>query len=119
MALSDLTSSQLQQLIQLVKEKEDLLKKLAAVDRSLTALDAGEVDNGASAPTKRRKRRGALKEKLLAALTAAGKNGLSVKELAAKLNAKPGSVAVWFYTTGKKIKGLKKIAPARYSYSGE
>ena len=41
-----------------------------------------------------------------------------VKELAEDLKANPGSVSVWFYTTGKKIKGLKKMGPARYSYSG-
>ena len=32
----------------------------------------------------------------------------SVKELAASLKAKPARVSVWFYTTGKKIKGKKR-----------
>jgi hypothetical protein len=39
--------------------------------------------------------------------------------VAANLKAKPTSVSVWFYTTGKKIKGIKKIAPARYAYSSQ
>jgi hypothetical protein len=63
-----------------------------------------------------RSRRGKLKEGLLKKLHAAGKEGLTVKELAASLKAKPASVAIWFYTTGKKVKGIKKIGRAKYAY---
>jgi hypothetical protein len=119
MALSDLTSSQLQQLIELITEKERLLKRLAEVDLALMALEDGNGEKAPTSPLKRRKRRGTLKVKILAALRSAGKKGLSVQELATMLKAKVGSVAVWFYTTGKKTKGIEKIAPSRYSYTGE
>jgi hypothetical protein len=33
-----------------------------------------------------------------------------------KLGAKRSSVSVWFYTTGKKIKGIKKVGKARFAY---
>ena len=120
MSLSSLTSAQLHQAIQLVKEKEALQNKLAQVEQSLADLESGEVTKD-EAPAKRRgprrgRRRAALKDGLLKTLQAAGKDGLSVKELAASLKAKPASVSVWFYTTGKKIKGIKKVGKARFAY---
>jgi len=122
MSLSSLTSAQLHRLIELVKEKEAIQAKLAQVERSLTDLESGEVTKDES-PAKRRgprrgRRRGGLKDALLKKLQAAGKDGLTVKELAASLNAKPTSVSVWFYTTGKKIKGIKKVGKARFAYAG-
>jgi hypothetical protein len=119
MALSDLTTDQLQEVLQLIKEKEELQKKLMAIDRSLRELEASGDENAPRSALQRRKRRVALKEKILAALTAAGKKGLSVEELATTLKAKAGSVSVWFYTTGKKVEGVTKIAPSHYSYSGK
>jgi hypothetical protein len=59
-----------------------------------------------------------LKEGLLKTLEAAGTGGMTVKDLSAKLKVKPGNVFSWFYTTGKKIKGIKKVGEAKYSYSG-
>jgi len=120
MSLSSLTSAQLHQLIELVKEKEALQAKLAQVERSLAELESGEVTKDESLAKqhgpRRGRRRAALKVGLLKTLQAAGKDGLSVKELAASLKAKPASVSVWFYTTGKKIKGIKKVAKARFAY---
>jgi NADH/NAD ratio-sensing transcriptional regulator Rex len=67
-------------------------------------------------PRKRSKR---LKTGLLKELQAAGSEGITVKELAAKLKVKPGNVFSWFYTTGKKIKGIKKVGEAKYSLRPE
>jgi phage antirepressor YoqD-like protein len=58
-----------------------------------------------------------LKAPLLKALKAAGSSGITVKELAAKLKVKPGNIFSWFYTTGKKIKGINKVGEAKYAYS--
>ena len=119
MALSDLSSAQLQQLIHLVKEKESLQVQLAGVKRSLDGLFAGnsveKKTSGVKEPKVRR--RAALKDGLLKKLQAAGKDGLTIKELAASLRAKPASVSVWFYTTGKKIKGIKKVGKGRFAYA--
>jgi hypothetical protein len=133
MALFNLSSAQLARLIGLVREKESLQAKLDRIEAELQSLEAGK-----SAPKKRGRRRGRppgtknkatvakgktakrgkrLKEPLLKALTAAGGSGVTVKELAAKLKVKPGNIFSWFYTTGKKIKGIRKVGEAKYAYS--
>jgi hypothetical protein len=131
MSLFNLSSAQLARLIGLVKEKESLKTKLEQVDAALKALESGK-----SAPKKRGRKPGRpagvktkvakgkkskrgkrLKQPLLKALSAAGSSGITVKELAAKLKVKPGNIFSWFYTTGKKISGIKKIGEAKYSYS--
>lgn len=130
MALSNLTSSQLAQLIRLVKEKESLQTKLDRVNSALASLDGGK-----SAPAKRGRKPGRppgikgakkvgkrgrgkrLKEPLLKLLKAAGSSGITVKELSTKLKVKPSNIFSWFYTTGKKIKGLNKVGEAKYAYT--
>jgi hypothetical protein len=129
MEFSNLSSAQLSRLISLVKEKESLQSKLEKVDAALQALGSGKVARRGRPPgvkkgrpgpkagkTRRRGKR--LKEPLLKALKAGGAAGVTVKELAAKLKVKPGNVFSWFYTTGKKISGIKKVGEAKYAYSG-
>jgi hypothetical protein len=132
MSLSTLSSAELAQLISLIKEKESLQTRLEHIDATLNALENGKSvpkkrgrkpgrpvgsksKTAATGVTKRGKR---LKAPLLKALSAAGSSGITVKELAAKLKVKPGNIFSWFYTTGKKISGIKKVGEAKYSYSG-
>jgi hypothetical protein len=128
MSLSNLSSAQLAHLIGLVKEKESLQTKLERVDAALKALESGKSapkkrvrkpgrPAGAKTKVKKGKRGKRLKAPLLKALSAAGSSGITVKELAAKLKVKPGNIFSWFYTTGKKISGIKKVGEAKYSYS--
>jgi hypothetical protein len=120
MSFASLSSAQLHRLIQLVKEKEEIQAKLAQVNRSLDALQEGKEakESASKKPSPRRgRRRATLKDGILKKLQAAGKEGLTVKELAASLKAKPASVSVWFYTTGKKIKGIEKVGKARFAYT--
>ena len=133
MSLSNLSSAQLAHLIGLVKEKESLQVKLERVDAALKALESGKPAPkkrgrkpgrplGSVAKTKgtkvRKSKRGKrLKAPMLKALSAAGSSGITVKELAAKLKVKPGNIFSWFYTTGKKISGIKKVGEAKYAYS--
>ena len=58
--------------------------------------------------------RGQLKSKILGALKSAGSEGVTIKDLAEKLNANYKNIYIWFVTTGKKISGIKKLGPARY-----
>jgi len=58
--------------------------------------------------------RGQLKAQILNELKLAGAEGVTVKDLAAKLNANYKNVYIWFVTTGKKIAGIKKVGPAQY-----
>jgi len=117
-------------LIGLVKEKELLQSKLDHVNAELQALESGK-----SAPKRRGRKPGRppgikiaakgkisrrgkrLKAPLLKALAAAGPSGIKVKDLAAKLKVKPGNIFSWFYTTGKKISGIKKVGEAKYAYT--
>ena len=39
---------------------------------------------------------------------------MTIKGLAAKLNANYKNVYFWFVTTSKKIAGIKKVGPAQY-----
>jgi uncharacterized protein YjcR len=131
MSLANLTSAQLNQLVVLIKQKEQLQAQLAQIDAELQSLDSGSplpkkrgrkpgrpsISVTRAAPAKRGKRSKRLKEGLLKELEAAGSAGMTVKELSAKLNVKPGNIFSWFYTTGKKVKGIKKVGEAKYSYS--
>jgi len=133
MALSNLSSSQLAHLIQLIKEKESLQAKLDRVNATLQSLEGGRavpkrrgrkpgrpagVKTGAKKGAGRKKGRGKrLKEPLLNLLKNAGSSGITVKELSAKLKVKPSNIFSWFYTTGKKIKGINKVGEAKYAYS--
>jgi hypothetical protein len=120
MSLTDLSSASIKRLVELVTQRisiEARLKKLqgsikALVERLPSRVKPVLAETRKPAPRPRRK----LKGRLLKALEAAGKKGLSVKELALNLKSKPANVSVWFYTTGKKIKGIKKVGPARYAY---
>ena len=122
MSLSSLSSAQLHRLVQLIKEKEAIQTKLIQLDHFLKALEAGLVAKEKpvlKGRSHRVRRRRALKGALLEKLKAAGKKGITVKELAVSLKAKPTSVSVWFYTTGKKIKEVKKVGVATYAYISE
>ena len=58
-----------------------------------------------------------LKEGIIQALQAAGKSGMTVKEVAAKLGKSYGSISVWFHTTGKRIKEIKKVEAGRFAWA--
>ncbi len=127
MDISKLSSAQLARAIRLVKEKETLQAKLDRVVSELGTLEGGTpTRRGPGRPPKsvgrppgRKARRGKrLKDTLLKTLKSAGSEGITVKDLAAKLKVKPNNVFSWFYTTGKKVSGIKKVGEARYAYNG-
>ena len=57
-----------------------------------------------------------LKERILQTLKTTGKSGVTVKDLAAKLGKSYGNISVWFHTTGKGIKEIKKVEPGRFAW---
>ena len=59
--------------------------------------------------------RGEVSTKILAALGGAGANGVTIKDLSSKLGMPYRNLQVWFATTGKKNKSIKKVAPATYT----
>jgi hypothetical protein len=67
----------------------------------------------------RRKRRKNLKEGILNFLASKGKKGAHVKAIADAVGSKAVNITAWIFSTGKKVKGLKKVKPATYAYAGE
>ncbi len=59
--------------------------------------------------------RGGLKARIIRALRAAGDKGVTVKDLAGKLRKSYGNISVWFHTTGKAMKEIKKVAPGKFA----
>jgi len=126
MSLANLTSADLRPISILIKKKESLSAQIAEIDKDLNSFSAGSTFKGkkragrpegkTKAPKKRAKgKRGALKEQILAELKTAGKIGVSVKDLAAKMDAKYANIYAWFMATGSKVKGIKKVGPAKYA----
>jgi hypothetical protein len=60
---------------------------------------------------------GQLKEKIIRTLKAAGNPGVTVKDLAAKTGRSYGNISVWFHTTAKGVKEIKKVAPGRFAWA--
>jgi hypothetical protein len=58
--------------------------------------------------------RGQLAARIQAALKAAGKVGVRVGDLAKAFAMNPRNLFVWFSTTGRKFKAIKKVAPGHY-----
>lgn len=90
------------------------------LDGALTAVaPAGSKTKAAtkSARTTRKSSRvprGRLSDAVQAALQAAGKDGALIKDMAKTIGVNPRNLFVWFATTGKKFKAIKKIGPGFY-----
>jgi hypothetical protein len=69
-----------------------------------------------AARAKGRTLRAPLKEGIVQALKAAGKSGVTVKDMAARLGKSYGNISVWFHTTAKGVKQIKKVAPGRFAW---
>lgn len=58
------------------------------------------------------------KSTVIGLVQGAGGDGITVKEIAGKLGVDLQAVYRWFSATGKKVPGLKKVAPAKYAWAG-
>lgn len=129
---TQIPSSTLRQLVKLSERKEALMAQIQAVDREMVGLQSRHgvptLGGGKSSPVngssrsqlpggRRRAKRGALKEKILNTLRGAGVKGLTIRELSDRLGVRNANLYVWFNGTGRKIRGLKKVGPAKYRLS--
>lgn len=123
MDISKLKTADLRSMVSLLGKRESLEKELSQINSKIeTILGGGSVSSrktgGKRKATRTRKgksgRRGALKESILAALKAAGPEGLGAKELSTSLNVPNQNIHVWFSSTGKKIPGLRKTEDKRW-----
>jgi hypothetical protein len=85
-----------------------------SVNGSSKASTAKSKQSGKSKAPAKHGKRGAFSAKILGQLKAAGPGGITVRDLADKLGAKYKNVYIWFATTGKKNRGVKKLGPAHY-----
>ncbi len=126
---TSIPSATLRQLVKLSQRKEALMAQIQNIDREMVrvqikfgipsrnpALRAPVTVSrrtGRPKPTRRAKR-GALKEKILRALRAAGSKGATIQELSGKLGVRTANLYVWFNGTGRNVPGLQKIGAAKY-----
>lgn len=125
MAISQLSTSVLKNILKLTEQRESLLSEIAKIENQIEALYAGGAVSAKATRSRGAKtakasgskssgRRGALKEAILAALKASGDKGISVKELSEKLGVKAQNVHVWFSSTGRKLGTIQKLSAGRY-----
>jgi hypothetical protein len=122
MDLTTLTSSDLRNLQALLEKKENLLAQVKQINAALQGFGESPAATGGRKPATgakpvARAPRGALKAKVIAAIQAAGKNGIHIRELARKIGVKERNLSVWFFSTGKAVKQIKRIKPATYAWS--
>ena len=60
--------------------------------------------------------RGQLKDRIIGALMEAGKPGVTIKDMSEKLGTSYGNISVWFHTTAKGVREVKKVAPGRFAW---
>jgi hypothetical protein len=120
MDLTQLSSRDLAAIGKLLAKKEALLTQIEKLERELAAYsgDRGPAVKKAGRKKRSAAGRGQLKAQIISELQAAGKMGLTVKDLAAKAGTKPSNVYSWFYATGRKFKDIKKVGEARYAWIG-
>jgi hypothetical protein len=122
----NISTASLRSLLALAEKREKLTADLASIEKQIAAaiegstpvvktvssrkIRGGELGNARlpRAPKKRGKR-GAIKNLILAGLKEAGDAGIAVRHLAAKLGLKPGSIHAWLHTTGKKSGIIKSL----------
>jgi hypothetical protein len=139
MSLATLSSKDVSRIQKLIERKEALVRQIAGINSELEAIESGaskqngspaaaapsegpakSVPPGAVTPRKKgragRAVRGSLKQAISAELRSAGKPGMKVKDLAAKLGTSYGNITNFFQNTGKKMNEIKKVGPARFAW---
>jgi hypothetical protein len=117
MQITHLTLADIRPLQRLLKKKQALQTKMDQLDRMIERIGSSNSRGvtGVSGEGTL-SRHGALKAGITEALQKAGKQGLHIKELASNLGVKEPNIRVWFYSTGRKIKNIKKVGRARYGW---
>lgn len=100
------------------RRKNAAAPKVAAAPtdpKAAKAVKAPKAKKAVKASTRKSSgKRGALKSRILSALSEAGAKGITVKDLSKDLGVKSQNIHVWFSSTGKKMKEIHKIGPGVY-----
>lgn len=132
MNLSQLTTSDLAAIGNLLQRRESLQAEITRIDNSLNSYESGKspkkggrkVKKSAGRPAKTQKtaskkgasrnRKGSISEGVDSALKKAGKAGMHITKIAQEMGGNLASLRQWFATSAKKIKTIKKVGPATY-----
>jgi hypothetical protein len=146
MPIENLNAASLQKLIKKLERRDALAAEIKAIEADIAgffgnapvpaapkatkakrrstkkagkAPSASKTGKAAPPAAKGRKtgRRGALKAKIMAALSQAGISGVAVRDLAKKFKMKPQNIHVWFSSTGKNIPEIERLGEGRYRIS--
>jgi hypothetical protein len=126
--LRNIPSAALRELVKLTERKEALMAQIQEIDRRMVQVQnrfgvpMRDDDKRARVTVSRtprqlngvRTKRGALKEKIIRDLRSAGRKGATITELSKRLGVPSANLYVWFSGTGRNIRGLRKIGPAKY-----
>jgi hypothetical protein len=125
--LRNVPSAMLRKLVTLSERKETLLARVQEIDQEMLRIqsrfESGNIRSVASTkvtitrPSSKKRRqvgRGELKAKIMSALSAAGKDGVTIGDLSKKLRVKRANLYVWFNGTGRNERSVRKIGPATY-----
>jgi len=116
----------LKSLLALEEKRAALQRQIDELQPRISAIRDRLFDGPAPSPSRstsrtavrRRTPRGALKQKVLAALESAGSAGVRVTELASALGTKAANLHAWFHSTAKNIPGIARIAGGHYRLHG-
>ncbi len=127
--LRNIPSAILRKLVVLSERKEALVARVQEIEQQMLRLqrsvesdedrDSKPTQMTITRPGVRKVRRqqtgrGELKQKIVSALRAAGNRGITIGDLSKKLRVKRANLYVWFNGTGRNVRAIKKIGPARY-----
>lgn len=127
MDFTSLTRSDIDRLAKLITERDAIIARLSEISK---VLGGGSSVDGRSTPEETKQsaqrekkakketgRSGAVKDAVIQVLKQAPVGGVSVSAIAETLKRKPAAIHVWFYTTGKTIKEIKKVGRSMYAWS--
>lgn len=119
MNFSNITTASIRQLTKIVERKDQLVQEIAEIEAQMAAVLSGQpapkTPKGSvkkAEPKVRRGKRGSVAKSIIAALEAAGSEGVQVTDLAQQLGIKGANLHAWFAATGKKH--AERIGRGRY-----
>jgi hypothetical protein len=110
--------------VALQQQMDDIQEQISKISSQVLGQESSPIVKAVrkvvatGAPKAARSQRGALKEKILAALESAGHAGVRVTELAESLGTKAANLHAWFHATTKRMPSIVKVAGGHYRLNG-
>lgn len=118
MSTITLSTNQARKISQLLSSLNTEITKALNGASSAPAPKAKKTAKVAARGASSRAPRGSVKDAVISLLKGAGKDGITVVEMAESLGTKTQNLYTWFNQTGKKIPQIKKVGRGSYRYVG-